>query len=516
MVLALGGASLLTDSATALSRPAETPDDMPSLGQLLTGIEPTVTVAQAADPSLPSLPTDETPDAPTDAPPTDAPPSEASEAPGSEAPVEPAPPAAPTNPGAPRFNGLRTDPLFNEDELPLGDLLADPNPLSYPTFTEEVVIDRTDVITLEEAVELAYFNNPDLQEAILLREQAEASLTEARAAYSPTVDVNADATAAETTTPGVFGGSTTELDLTANGAVDVNYSVFTSGLRAANVRAAEAQLRSSELEVERRQETLRLTTANSYYDLQNATEQIRINQAFVEQTTQNLRDNRIRFEEGVGTRFDVLRAEVQFANARQTLIEAQSQAQIAQRSLAQLLNLPLTQNVQATAVARAETWPLTLEESIILAFQNRAELEQLLAQRDASQQLAIASRAVNGPQVSLFAQYRLQDILDTFNDTYAFGARFSMRLLDGGAAQASARQQELNAEIAEQGFAETLDQIRFDVEQSYYTLQFNEENIGTAQIAVSQAQEALRLANLRLENGVGTQLDVLDAQSELV
>lgn len=46
-------------------------------------------------------------------------------------------------------------------------------------------------------------------------------------------------------------------------------------------------------------------------------------------------------------------------------------------------------------------------------------------------------------------------------------------------------------------------------------MQSNRENIATSQVAVAQAQEALDLANLRLQAGVGTQLDVLTAQREL-
>ncbi|MEL6327011.1 MAG: TolC family protein [Cyanobacteria bacterium J06626_23] len=523
IVLALGGTSLWADSAVALSRPTETPDDFPSLGQLLTGVSdsaPSASLAQAADPSLPDLPenhTEPSGDAPeTDAPETDTPTApEAVETMPDETPAAPIDPS-PTDPAEPTPAGLRTDPLFDADDLPPEDLLADPNPLSYPAFTEEVEIDESRVVTLEEAIELAYFNNPDLQTALLEVERAEAALDQARATYAPTVDVGADLTGAETTTVSGLGSTSTELDVTLDSNVSVNYDLFTAGQRAANVRSAEAQLRVSELEVERRQEALRLTTATLYYALQDATEQIRISQAFVEQSSQNLRDNRIRQEEGVGTRFDVLRAEVQFADARQGLIQAQSQERIAQRDLARLLNLPNTFNIEATEVERAGDWPLTLEESIILAFQNRAELEQQLAQRESSEQLARAALAANGPQISLFAQYNLIDITDSFEDTYSFGARFSMRLLDGGAARAQARQQEINADIAEQGFAQNLDEIRFDVEDAYYTLQFNEENISTAEIAVGQAQEALRLADLRLQNGVGTQLEVLEAQSDLV
>lgn len=401
--------------------------------------------------------------------------------------------------------------LETTDQPNSSELLADPNPLSQPTTAEEVTIERTQVITLETSIELAYANNPDLQTAFLELDQSRAALREARAALYPTVTAGADVTTQENIV------RSSDMDTRFNGRAEIVYDLFTSGQRAATIRAAQAQVRFSDLEVERRQESLRLTVANLYYALQEATEQIRIDKAFVDETNRNLRDTQLRQREGLGTRFDVLRSEVQFANARQSLIQSQSQEQAAQRDLARLLNLPPTVNIQATPVEQTEPWRLNLEDSIILAFQKRAELEQQLAQRELSQQQAIATRASLGPQVSLFANYTANDILDSDDstDNYSFGARFNMLLFDGGAAKARSRQQEDSAAIAEQDFAETLDQVRFDVEQFYFNLQANQENIATAKVAVTQAEEALRLANLRFDAGVGTQLDVLTAQSEL-
>ncbi|MEM8611592.1 MAG: TolC family protein [Cyanobacteria bacterium P01_H01_bin.105] len=450
-----------------------------------------------------------------------------------EAPVEnsedtPMPPAESGEivPDTGQAESTAADDLLKEDTLPPTELLADPNPLSVPTLETEVVLQEGDerTIAIEEAIELAYFNNPDLQAALLELEQSEATLAEARAAFSPIVTTSADVTARETDEQTTIFGSTGEdgIDTTFNASVQVQYDLFTSGQRIATVRAAEEQVRLSELEVDRRREELRLETTNLYYDLQESGEQIRINRSFVEEAQRNQRDNELRRQAGVGTRFDVLRADVQLANAQQDLIQSQAQQRIARRNLARLLNLPSTINVNATPVPAPENWEdtyerwgLTLEDSILLAFQGRVELEQQLAQREISTQQARAARAANRPQISLFANYIWSDLLDDSSDDYNFGAQFNMVLADGGAARARARQQEANADIAEERFAETLDQIRFDVEQSYFTLRSNEENVRTARTAITQATTALELANLRLDAGVGTQLDVLTAQSEL-
>lgn len=416
--------------------------------------------------------------------------------------------------------------LLDESDLPPTELLADPNPLNVPTIEAEVILQPEDerTISVEEAIELAYFNNPDLQVALLELEQAEATLAEARAAFSPVVSTSADLTAQETdSTTTVFGTVGEDgIDTSLDASVGVSYDLFTSGQRIATVRAAEEQVHLSELEVARRREELRLATTGLYYDLQESGEQIRINQAFVEEAQRNQRDNELRRQAGVGTRFDVLRADVQLANAQQDLIQSQAQQRIARRNLARLLNMPSTVNLNATPVTEPgnweetyERWTLTLEDSILLAFQARVELEQQLAQREISLQQARAALAANGPQISLFANYSWSDLLDDSSDTYSFGAQFNMVLADGGAARARSRQQEINADIAEERFAEVLDQIRFDVEEAYFTLRSNEENVRTARTAIIQADTALELANLRLDAGVGTQLDVLTAQSEL-
>ena len=420
-------------------------------------------------------------------------------------------------------------------EPELGDLpdilFADPNPLNLPTTIEDVDIERNPVITLEQAIELAYRNSQPLQAAVLQEEQAAAAVREQQAANLPTVSLGSTLQSVEREgTDGFTNPFTGEssadvssgVDTTISGNVTVNYDLLTGGSRAAAIQAAKLQRQVAAISVETQQEQLRLVTANSYYALQEAGENIRIQRSFLEEAERNLRDSRLRQEVGVGTRFDTLRAEVQFANARQQLIQSQGSQRIARRDISRLLNLPPNSGIQATPVAVADNWGLTLEESILLAYQNRGELEQQLLQADISEEQRKIALSTVRPQVSLFANYSAQDQLSDdgtgrgdFLDNYSFGAQLNWLLFDGGAARASSRQQEIAALIAEEQFSEQSDQIRFDVEQAFFNLETNQENIATSRIAVSQAEEALALANLRLQAGVGTQLDVLTAQSEL-
>jgi outer membrane protein TolC len=399
-------------------------------------------------------------------------------------------------------------------------LTPSPNPLLLPTRPEEVEIFGTQPLSLETAIELAYQNSEELRLALLQLERSQAGLRAEQALLLPTADLNATLENTNQLNTG-FGLSNNATRL--SGGVRADYDLGTSGERAARLRAAEEQLRLAELALEQTREELRLNTTTDYYAVQEAIEQIRINQAFLDAAERNLRDTQLREEVGVGTRFDVLQAEVQVANARQTLTQATSQRQITQRQLARRLNIPPTIDLTTLAVDIAGAWPLSLEESIVLAYQNRAELEQFLVERQVNEAQRQLQLSQVRPNLGLFAQYDAQTLLTapsgvstgSINDGFSVGAQMTWRLFDGGAATARAAQSEADIQTDETEFERTRNDIRVQVEEAYYTLVSNQANIDTATVAVNQAEEALELANLRFNAGVGTQLEVINAIRDL-
>ncbi|PPS39139.1 TolC family protein [Chroococcidiopsis sp. TS-821] len=394
-----------------------------------------------------------------------------------------------------------------------------PNPLQFPTRPEEVRIQGTQPITLQQALELAQRNNRQLQVARLNLERSRATLREAQAALLPNVSLNAGLSRSRAAQPQAFPQQEVSANTTFSGTAQLSYDIYTSGERSSRIRAAEEQIRLNELQLEQTAEQLRLDVANDYYNLQAADELVRINQSAVTNAQASLRDAQALEQAGVGTRFDVLQSEVQLANATQELTNALSQQQNSRRQLA--ARLSLAQSVSLTAaepVQIAGLWNLPLEDSIVLAFRNRAELQQQLAQRNISEAQRRIALSQLGPRVSLSTNYNVLDVFDDGSglaDGYSIGANVSLNLYDGGAARARARQEEANIAIAETNFADTRNQVRFEVEEAYNTLQANLANIQTASVALEQAREALRLARLRFQAGVGTQTEVINAENAL-
>lgn len=393
------------------------------------------------------------------------------------------------------------------------------NSLQLPTSPNQVKIQQVRSLSLKQALELAAQNNRDLQIAALTLERSRSALQQAQAALLPTFGVNGELRqVGDQERPGdiIFepeSASPTFL----SGTVEANYNLFTLGKRSAQINAAQEQVKFEQLELTRIRQQTRLDVANAYYDLQEADEQVKINQAAVENARIGLRDAQLLEEGGTGSKLDTIRASVQLKNAEQDLTQAQTDRDLATDKLTRILGLPETIDVAAAEpVQTAGQWNRSLEESIILAFQNRAELKQQSIQRNISSQQRQIALAEVRPTVSLFANYQaLSELSNKDADGYAAGARVAWNFFDGGTASAAAKQEDANVRIAETLFADTRSQIRWEIEQAYKNLMANAKNIETATAALEQAQEALELISFGYRRGATTQLEVNTAQNEL-
>jgi outer membrane protein TolC len=304
-----------------------------------------------------------------------------------------------------------------------------------------------------------------------------------------------------------------------NGSLSLRYNLYTSGERDASIKASRQQVRLGELEVQRQTEQLQLDVSRDYYNAQQAEIQVRIAQAAVNNAQVSLRDTAALERTGLGTRFDVLQAQVTLANAQQNLTQALNLRVTSRQQLGQRLSLNDQAELSlADPVEIAGIWNLSMEQSIVLALSHRVELAQFIARRDIAIQNRRIALSSLGPQLSAFANLETFDRL--FDDVslqygYSVGMQVSFSLYDGGSARADAADQTENIAIAETNFANTKDEIRLQVEEAYISLQANLENIKTSKNGVEQATEALRLSRLRFQAGVGTQADVTSTEADL-
>jgi outer membrane protein TolC len=395
-----------------------------------------------------------------------------------------------------------------------------PNLNSSPRLSkpEEVrIAGEVKTLSLRQALELADRNNREIQTARLQTDRSTASIRQAQAAESVTVTADGSLTNQGAPVVASIPNSTVGTPLRAG--IQADYALSSAGRNSSQVKAAQEQLRFDQLDVERVARRVRADVITAYYDLQQADEQLKINIAAVTNAERSLRDAQLQEKAGLGTKFDVIRAEVQKATADQDVTRLKSQQLNARKRLAQILNV--SENIEYVAgdtVAPRGTWDTSLENSIVIAYSNRPELKQQEVRRRIGEQQAIASAAGDQPQFSLFARYDLgKDFQRSvgFADNYSAGARVTWNFLDGGASSARVSQSRSDQAIADSQYIFNRDQIRLTVEQAFNTLNSDKQNIITSTKAEGQATESLRLARLRFAAGVGTQTDVISAETEL-
>ena len=106
-------------------------------------------------------------------------------------------------------------------------------------------------------------------------------------------------------------------------------------------------------------------------------------------------------------------------------------------------------------------------------------------------------------------------------DDYQYGfnnatsLQLSWRLYDGGRARAQYRASKQAAEQSTYEFASERDQIRLEVEESFFDLRKSIQNIQTTSSRVLTSRESLRLSLLRVQAGVSTQREVINNQQDL-
>ena len=421
------------------------------------------------------------------------------------------------------------------DALPpsLESLVASP-PLALPEEPAQVRTRQLRPITLEEAVQLAEFNSPKLKAAASQVDQAKSSLRAAIAAWYPTVDLSASGLPeyfqSYTNRNPDFGSDTYARQWRVDGALSVRWDLI-NPTRVPQIAAARDRYERAGDSYLIALRDLRLQAQTSYFALQKADEGVRIGQASVKASLVSYRDARARFNAGVNTKLDVLEAETQLARDR-NLLTSNLRLQDEQRHLlARVLDLP--QDVIPTAATPLRPmglWDSSLQESIVSAYNYREELDQLILDISINNSQANASLAAVQPVLSFvnsttayrsegqsakasLSEIEMGDFTNGFQNSTALTA--SWRLFDGGRARAEYQRSKQVAQQTRFDFANLRNQIRFEVEQSFFGLRAAIQTIDTTAAEVLAARESLRLSQLRVQAGVGVQREVVNTQRDL-
>jgi outer membrane protein TolC len=332
------------------------------------------------------------------------------------------------------------------------------------------------------------------------------------------------AAAAPTATPGVRN---TELS-------DISYSISVIGTQLIfngttfnQIRGTFFQRDSAYFSFRNILDQLLATVKTQFYQVVVNRELIAVQEQSVHLLESQLKDQQNRFEAGTVPRFNVLQAEVALYNQIPQLITAQNNYRISKITLAKTLGLDFQpgrgENPPLDVIGEMPYNPRTISlvDAIELGKQRRPFLKQ--ARANVLNQLQQV-RATAGQYLPTFTatgggQWVSSPINSSWHDIskgWVAGVQGSMPVWDSGAIAGQVVQQRALLSEAKITYDDDVRQVELEVQTAYSNLQQNRELIVSQEKNVEQAEEALRLAKARLDAGAGVQLDVLNAQVQLL
>jgi len=337
-------------------------------------------------------------------------------------------------------------------------------------------------------------------------------------------DVAGPALAARSSTPSTTNTQTSDVSYSIN---VLGTQLIFNGTTWPSIRGTFFQRDSAYFAFRNILDQLLATVKTQFYQIVVNRELIKVQEQSVQLLQSQLQDQQNRFEAGTVPRFNVLQAEVAYYNQLPLLITAQNNYRISKLTLAKTLGLDFQprrgENPLLEVIGEMPYVPRTiaLADAIELGKQRRPFLKQaranVLNQRQqlraaTGQWLPTITTTGGGEWISSPTNSSWHDI----SKGWIAQVQGSLPIWDSGQIYGQVKQQRALLSEAELTYEDDARQVELEVQTAYSNLQQNRELIKSQEKNVGLAEEALRLAKARLDAGAGVQLDVLNAQVQLL
>ena len=297
----------------------------------------------------------------------------------------------------------------------------------------------------------------------------------------------------------------------------LNQPLFTGGFNLATYRSAKIGVDLSKETLETAKRDLVLQVRVGYFSILRAEKFLDVAQQQVKQFEAQLEVTKAFFEVGIVPKNDVLLAEVNLANARQSLVKAANDVATAKASFNILLRREVNTSLEVVDILVYKAFPLSYEQSIEEALRLRPEVKTAQLNIDQAKEGVKIARSGYFPTINLLGNYnRYSDELDlsrgvNFSDRWSIQALATFTLWNWGNTAFKVGENKVKVTQAQDSKNQLIDSIALEVKQDYLNMLVAEKNLGVAEKAIEQAEENLRMNEERYKYQVATQTDVVNA-----
>lgn len=265
-------------------------------------------------------------------------------------------------------------------------------------------------------------------------------------------------------------------------------------------------------------------TTKAFYGVLLTDQLVKVTQMAVDQVQAHTKTAQDLVDAGMATNFDLLRAKVQLANVKSQLIKMQNLLKLSKDLFKNTIGMNLDADVTLKGEFTYKPMEFEIDKLLDLAKNNRPEIKQLELQEKVGDKAVSLAKAGNKPNVALAYNYSYTSYADTlskafkrdnWNNTWSVTLALSVPIFDGLATRAKVKQAKGAVVQIKIGKEQLINGITLEVRSAYLSFGEAKDLLNVQQETVQQAEESLRIANLRYKNGLITNVELTDTELAL-
>lgn len=333
---------------------------------------------------------------------------------------------------------------------------------------------ETVALNLDDAMLRAFQTNPTVSIAQYELDSARASYNAAR--QSRGISISANHTTqrggyddAHEAVPGLW---TKGIGNNHANSLSASLPIFTGGKLSGTIKQAKANYQYNKVGVQRTYNEMRSTVTDGYFNMLQADNIQKLSAESVTRLEDHLKNVQAQYDVGVVAKVDVLRSQVELANAKQTLIQAENSYQVAEANMNKIVGLPMDTNLKLDNLLVYNAYDKNMDDCLAYAAEHRPELMQAKYGVDAAKGALMVARSGHMPQVAASATQQWSDSSWPGDDNgkWGVGVNVSMNVFDTGVTLSKIHGAEADLKKAEETYRNTVDSVNLDVRSNYLGL----------------------------------------------
>jgi outer membrane protein len=397
-------------------------------------------------------------------------------------------------------------------------------------FSAGIFAQEEKTLTLDESIRIGLENSNMLHTSKMKLNYANARLSEINTNRLPSLKFSAAYTRLSYINPfilntpfGDFNISPSILD-NYNLKLTLAQPIFTGFKLSSSSNIAEYNYKATEEQYNKDRQDLVYNIKNAYWNLFKAKKVKEVTDQNVEQVKAHLKNVQNFYEQGLSTKNDLLKVQVQLSESELGQIDARNAVKLARINLFNVIGIPLNTNSEIPDSVDIKTNNLSdLDGYIEKALDNRPELKAMQYNIKAGEAGVTLAESNWYPQIYLAGNYyyskpnqRIFPAENKFKDTWDVGVSVQVDLWNWGSTVDKTDQAKAQLEEARDSYKIVKDNIVLEVNSNYLNLEQSKDKIAVAEQSVSQAKENYRVTDETFKKGLALNSDLLDSEVALL